>query len=85
MSAYSILLGHQRHVFDDLKAVMAAASPEKSGDQLAGIAADTNERRVAARYVLADIPLIGPAFFRHHPMVYFAGRLSAGVRSCRSP
>lgn len=57
MSAYSILLGHQRHVFDDLKAVMAAASPEKSGDQLAGIAADTNERRVAARYVLADIPL----------------------------
>lgn len=57
MSSYAILLGRQRHVFDDLKAVMAAASPEKSGDRLAGIGADTNERRVAARYLLADIPL----------------------------
>jgi ethanolamine ammonia-lyase large subunit len=57
MTAYSILLGRQRHVFDDLKAVMAAATPEKSGDRLAGIAAETNERRVAARYILADVPL----------------------------
>ncbi len=57
MSSYAILLGRQRHVFDDLKALMAAASPEKSGDRLAGIGADTNERRVAARYLLADIPL----------------------------
>lgn len=57
MSSYAILLGRQRHVFDDLKALMAAASPEKSGDRLAGIAAETNERRVAARYLLADTPL----------------------------
>ena len=57
MSNYAILLGRQRHVFDDLKTLMAAASPEKSGDRLAGIAADTNERRVAARYLLADVPL----------------------------
>ncbi len=57
MPSYAILLGRQRHVFEDLKAVMAAASPEKSGDRLAGIAADTNERRVAARYLLADTPL----------------------------
>ncbi|WP_237152271.1 ethanolamine ammonia-lyase subunit EutB [Oryzibacter oryziterrae] len=57
MSSYSILLSQERHVFADLKAVMAAASPPKSGDMLAGIGAETNERRVAARYVLADIPL----------------------------
>lgn len=57
MSSYSILLGQQRHIFSDLKMVLAAASPLKSGDCLAGIAADTNARRVAARYVLADIPL----------------------------
>jgi ethanolamine ammonia-lyase large subunit len=57
MPSYAILLGRQRHVFEDLKAVMAAASPEKSGDRLAGIAADSNERRVAARYLLADLPL----------------------------
>ncbi|WP_099558988.1 ethanolamine ammonia-lyase subunit EutB [Hartmannibacter diazotrophicus] len=57
MSSYSVLLGNERHVFADLKAVMAAASPLKSGDCLAGIAAETNERRVAARFCLADIPL----------------------------
>ncbi|WP_156886911.1 ethanolamine ammonia-lyase subunit EutB [Pleomorphomonas oryzae] len=57
MPSYAILLGRQRHVFDDLKALMAAASPEKSGDRLAGIGADTNERRIAARYLLADVPL----------------------------
>ncbi|AWX94369.1 hypothetical protein DPM13_03660 [Paracoccus mutanolyticus] len=34
--------------FADLKAVMAAASPERSGDQLAGIAAESALQRVAA-------------------------------------
>ena len=46
-----------RHKFVDLKAVMACASPLRSGDQLASIAAEGQERRVAARFVLADIPL----------------------------
>ena len=50
-------LGGARHVFDDLKALLAAATPLRSGDQLAGVAADSLERRVAARYVLADLPL----------------------------
>jgi ethanolamine ammonia-lyase large subunit len=40
-----------------LKAVMACASPRRSGDELAGIAAASDERRVAARLVLADLPL----------------------------
>ncbi|WP_341486460.1 ethanolamine ammonia-lyase subunit EutB [Pararhizobium sp. A13] len=57
MTAYTIVLGRQRHVFQDLKSVMACASPLKSGDVLAGIAASSNERRVAARYLLADMPL----------------------------
>lgn len=57
MPVYSINLGRERHVFADLKALMAAASPEKSGDQLAGIAASSNAQRVAARYLLADLPL----------------------------
>ncbi|ARC35208.1 ethanolamine ammonia-lyase subunit EutB (plasmid) [Paracoccus yeei] len=43
--------------FADLKAVMAAASPERSGDQLAGIAAESALQRVAARRVLMDLPL----------------------------
>ncbi|HYH22535.1 MAG TPA: ethanolamine ammonia-lyase subunit EutB [Azospirillum sp.] len=57
MPAYAHTLGRQRHRFDDLKAVMACASPRRSGDELAGIAADSDERRVAARMVLADLPL----------------------------
>jgi ethanolamine ammonia-lyase large subunit len=49
--------GGTRHVFSDLKAVMACASPQRSGDELAGIAARSRAERVAARRVLADIPL----------------------------
>jgi ethanolamine ammonia-lyase large subunit len=54
---YATTLGGVRHVFDDLKAVMAAATPHRSGDVLAGLAATSAEQRVAARYVLADLPL----------------------------
>jgi len=43
--------------FDNLASVMAAASPERSGDQLAGIAAGSALERVAARRVLMDLPL----------------------------
>ncbi|PWC31690.1 ethanolamine ammonia-lyase subunit EutB [Azospirillum sp. TSO22-1] len=54
---YAATLGHTRHAFADLKAVLACASPHRSGDALAGLAADSDERRVAARLVLADLPL----------------------------
>lgn len=57
MAVYTHDLGRQRHRFADLKAVMACASPPRSGDELAGIAADSAERRVAARMLLADLPL----------------------------
>ncbi|MFC3695276.1 ethanolamine ammonia-lyase subunit EutB [Chenggangzhangella methanolivorans] len=50
-------LGGERHVFDDLKQALACASPRRSGDELAGLAAETDARRVAARYALADLPL----------------------------
>src|SRR5438445_727797 len=36
---------------------MAKATPLRSGDQLAGLAAETGEERVAAQYALADLPL----------------------------
>ena len=54
---YTTTLAGTRHTFADLKAVLAAASPARSGDVLAGIAARSMEERVAARYVLADLPL----------------------------
>ena len=43
--------------FAGLKELLAKASPLRSGDQLAGINAATAEERVAARFVLADLPL----------------------------
>jgi ethanolamine ammonia-lyase large subunit len=41
----------------ELKALLAKASPLRSGDQLAGIAAESAEERVRAQMVLADTPL----------------------------
>jgi ethanolamine ammonia-lyase large subunit len=70
MPEYAHTLGRQRHRFDDLKAVMACASPRRSGDELAGIAADSDERRVAARMVLADLPL---ATFLTEPLIPYEG------------
>lgn len=43
--------------FDTLKELMAKATPERSGDQLAGIAADGPVERLAAQMALADLPL----------------------------
>jgi ethanolamine ammonia-lyase large subunit len=47
----------ERHRFADLKDVLAKASHRRSGDELAGLAADSDAQRVAARSVLADLPL----------------------------
>jgi ethanolamine ammonia-lyase large subunit len=43
--------------FPDLKDLLAKASPRRSGDELAGIAAATGAERVAAQMALADLPL----------------------------
>ncbi|WP_067866911.1 ethanolamine ammonia-lyase subunit EutB [Neptuniibacter marinus] len=55
--SYSISAGGNHWVFPDLKTVMAKASPDRSGDRLAGVAAQTSQERVAAQMVLADLPL----------------------------
>ena len=54
---YHATLGGQGHAFDDLRQVMAHASPARSGDYLAGVGAATAQQRMAARHVLADLPL----------------------------
>jgi ethanolamine ammonia-lyase large subunit len=54
---YSATIGARRYAFRDLKALLAKASPLRSGDQLAGVAAESAEERVAAQYALADLPL----------------------------
>ncbi|MBV8502916.1 MAG: ethanolamine ammonia-lyase subunit EutB [Paucibacter sp.] len=55
--SYRTTLASQVFSFDDLKQVMACASPPRSGDYLAGVAAASAQQRVAARHVLADTPL----------------------------
>ncbi|CAB1222589.1 ethanolamine ammonia-lyase subunit EutB [Acinetobacter bouvetii] len=54
---YQINVAHHHYVFVDLKTLMAKATPERSGDQLAGIAAQDATERVAAQMCLADVPL----------------------------
>ncbi|WP_405870701.1 MULTISPECIES: ethanolamine ammonia-lyase subunit EutB [unclassified Streptomyces] len=57
MSTYTSTLGGRSYRFDSLARLLAAASPERSGDVLAGLAASSAQERVAARWALADVPL----------------------------
>lgn len=54
---YRFTLGNQNYRFNDLKSVMAKASPHRSGDVLAGVAASSNAERIAAQYLLSELPL----------------------------
>ena len=47
----------ERFIFSDLRELFAKANEEKSGDQLAGLAARSERERIAAKYKLADLPL----------------------------
>ncbi|MBP4050571.1 ethanolamine ammonia-lyase subunit EutB [Chromobacterium violaceum] len=55
--SHAIAIGPRTYRFADLKTLLARASPLRSGDQLAGIAAASAEERVAAQMCLADLPL----------------------------
>jgi ethanolamine ammonia-lyase large subunit len=55
--SHSHTAGSQRFVFDDLRTLMARATPLRSGDQLAGVVARSAQERVAAQMALADLPL----------------------------
>ncbi|HIT90889.1 MAG TPA: ethanolamine ammonia-lyase subunit EutB, partial [Candidatus Merdenecus merdavium] len=59
------LFGHV-YEFKSLKEAMAKANEEKSGDKLAGLAAETAEERVAAKVVVANFTL---GDLRNHPVV----------------
>jgi ethanolamine ammonia-lyase large subunit len=47
----------ERFPFSDLRELFAKANEEKSGDQLAGLAARSERERVAAKHKLADLTL----------------------------
>ncbi len=54
---YSHSVGGHTYTFDALRELMAKASPARSGDYLAGVAAGDDEERVAAQMALADVPI----------------------------
>jgi len=54
---YQARLSGRTYRFADLRELLAKASPLRSGDQLAGVAAETSLERVAAQLALADVPL----------------------------
>ena len=55
--AYAHTVAGTRYVFDDLRTLLARATPFRSGDALAGLAAISAAERVAAQMALADVPL----------------------------
>src|SRR5579862_9385521 len=63
---YRLALGGEHYEFADLKALLAKASPLRSGDELAGLAAANAAERVAAQMRLAEVPL---AQFLEEPVV----------------
>jgi ethanolamine ammonia-lyase large subunit len=64
--SYATTLGRTRHTFGSLRELMAKATPLRSGDVLAGVAADSAEERAAAQLLLADVPL---AAFLRYPLI----------------
>ena len=57
MHQYTHTVGSRRYGFRDLKDLMAKATPERSGDLLAGVAARSAEERAVAQMALAELPL----------------------------
>ena len=66
---YKFSINNLNYTFKDLKEVLAKASPHRSGDALAGVAAKDNKERVSAQYVLSDIPL---KEFLENPIIPYA-------------
>jgi len=62
----SVIFGNEKYNFHSLKDVMAKANEEKSGDQLAGIAAESVQQRIAAKAVLSELLVKD---IREHPLV----------------
>ena len=62
------------YVFNDLKTLLARATPRRSGDELAGVAARSAEERVAAQMALADLPLT--TFLTETPVPYEADEVT---------
>lgn len=68
------MVGGERYRFAELRTLLARASPPRSGDRLAGLAAASEAERVAARFALADLPLA--TFLREAVIPYEADEVT---------
>ncbi len=71
------------YTFDSLKDLLAKATPLRSGDELAGLAASSSVQRIAARMALADLPL--KAFLEHPIIPYESDEVTRLIVDTHSP
>ena len=81
--SYSMLAAGTRWQFPDLNTLLAKASPERSGDQLAGLAAGSAQERVAAQMALAEVPLSD--FLNHDFVPYESDEVSRLIADQHQP
>jgi ethanolamine ammonia-lyase large subunit len=67
--AFQHTVGGVRYTFETLADLLAKATPARAGDELAGIAAENAQQRVAAQMALADVPLQA---FLDEPLIPYA-------------
>ena len=79
MKLKTTLLGKTYH-FRDVKDVLAKANEEKTGDKLAGLAAETAQERIAAKVVLSEMFLED---LREHPAVKDVGTFTSAAFQIR--
>jgi ethanolamine ammonia-lyase large subunit len=72
--SFAHTIGGRRYSFASLRELLAKATPLRSGDVLAGLAASSAEERVAAQFALADLPLTH--FLSEHVIPYEADEVT---------
>ncbi len=83
MAEYRHSIRSRSYFFSDLKTLLAKATPLRSGDQLAGLAAESAEERVAAQMALADLPL--KTFLHEHVIPYEQDDVTRLIVNAHSP
>jgi ethanolamine ammonia-lyase large subunit len=89
--AYGTTINNARWTFADLKTLLGKASPARSGDALAGLAASSAIERVAAQMALADLPLkeflnvaVSPTKMMRFPASFLTVMIARPSPRCRT-
>lgn len=78
--AFAHTISGMTYQFKDLKDLLAKATPRRSGDELAGVAASSEIERAAARFALADLPL--KHFLQEAVIPYEADEITRLIVDC---